>query len=152
MENFYIKKNEKYIPISFKDVLTKDWNNKLVIVKVGSDEVPATNEELEQTYDYISSADALDSLENTSFIVTMYNLQFEVLGDLKEIEEKYVSVRITGGDDLSKLGSLQKEAKKLLKNKTKKVVVLPIPLTVNEYKEVMEIKERCDIRKARRGS
>jgi hypothetical protein len=152
MEEFYIKNsNGGYVPVSFKKIITKDWENQLVAVRIGSDENPADDSEVEQTLGAINDADALDSLENTSFLVTLHNLEFEVIGNLREVAEKNIIVKITGGDDLSKLGILQKEARKQLRGKTKKVVFLPTPLTVNDYKEVMEIKRRCDTRKSRRG-
>jgi len=153
MGEFYTKNSDgKYIPVSFKQIITKDWENKVVVVRIGSDEFPADQEEIEQTLDAINDADALDSLENTSFMVTLHSLQFEILGTLKEVGEQCVAVRVTGSDDLNKLGELQKEARKQLRGRTKKVVTLPTPLTVNDYKEVMEIKRRCDTRRSRRGS
>jgi hypothetical protein len=152
MEEFYVKNNDgRYVPVSFKKIITKDWENQLIAVRIGTDENPADDSEVEQTLGAINDADALDDLENTSFLVALHNLEFEVVGSLKDVGEKNVAVRITGEDDLSKLGTLQKEAKKQLRGKTKKVVFLPTPLTVNDYKEVMEIKRRCDTRKSRRG-
>jgi len=150
---FYTKNDQgKYIPVSFKQIVTKDWENKVIVVRVGSDELPADKDEVEQTLDAINDADALDSLENTSFLVTLHSLQFEILGTLKEVGEKFVAVRVTGNDDLNKLGDLQKEARRQLRGRTKKVVVLPTPLTVDDFKEVMEVKRRCDTRRSRRGS
>jgi len=70
---------------------------------------------------------------------------------VKEIAEQNIAVKVTADDDLSKLSYLQKEAKSQLRGKVKKVVTLPVPLTVQEYKEVMDIKKRCDTRRERRG-
>lgn len=152
MEEFYIKSdNGQYTPISFKKIVTNDWENQLIVIRVGTDENPASNLKVEQTLDAINDADALDNLENTSFLIATHNLDFEVVGNLKEISKKNIVVRVTDKDDLSKLGDLQKEAKKQLKGKTKKVIFLPVPLNVDDYKEVMEIKKRCDIRRSRRG-
>jgi hypothetical protein len=52
---------------------------------------------------------------------------------------------------LSDLGDLQKRAKQQLRGKSKKVIIMPTPLTVAEYKEVMDVKKRCDNRRNRRG-
>jgi hypothetical protein len=153
MGDFYVKSsNGKFVPVSFQQVITKDWENKAVVVEVGTDDRPASQEEIDETLEAIKGAVAFDPLDGTSFFVTAYGVRFEVLGSLKEIGEKYVAVRVTGGDDLNQLGDLQKEARKQLRGRTKKVIVLPTPLTVKDYKEVMEIKRRCDTRRSRRGS
>jgi len=150
--DFYTKNTDgSYIPISFKQIITRDWENKLIVVRIGSDESPANDSEIEETLDSLNDADALESLENTSFLITMHSLSFEVLDSVKEVGEKCVAVKVTGDDDLSRLGHLQKNARKQLRGKTKKVVVLPTPLTVSEYKEIMDIKKRCDTRRGRRG-
>jgi len=149
---FYVKSSKgEYIPIQFKDIAAKEWSNKLVVVRVGSDECPAPESEIEATFKGLKGADALRKLENCSFLITAHTLDFEALGELKELSEKYIAVRVTTDDDLSKLGSLQKRAKEQLRGKTKGVVFLPTPLTVSDYKEVMEVKQRCDTRRNRRG-
>lgn len=152
MSEFYTKtKNGKYIPVTFKEIITKNWENKLIAVRIGSDEYPADESEIEETLDSLNDADALEALENTSFLISLHSLDFEVVGSLKEIGEKYISVKVTGNDDLSKIGSLQKAAKEQLRGKTKKVVILPAPLTVKEYAETVEILERLKTRRARRS-
>ena len=152
MSEFYTKtKSGKYIPITFKEIVTKDWENKLISVRIGSDEYPAEESEIEETLDGLSEADALDSLENTSFLISLHSLDFEVIGNLKEISEKYIAIKVTGGDDLAKIGSLQKSAKEQLRGKTKKVVVLPSPITVDEYAKVKEVLQRLEVRRSRRS-
>lgn len=150
--SFYMKnRNGEYIPIEFKKIVSKDWENNLVIVRVGTDEYPAEESDANRALDSLHDADALDELDNISFLITLHNIGFEVLGNLREIGEKYVLVKVTGDDDLSKLDDLQKDAKRQLRGKTKKVVIMPTPLTVDEYKEIKEIKDRVDNRKKRRG-
>jgi len=152
MSDLYIKtKQGDYVPISFKSVVTKDWEGKMIIVRVGSDDNPADADTEEQTLGGLAEADALGDLEHTSFLVTRHSLSFEILGSLKEIGEKQIVVSVTGSDNLSDLGDLQKRAKKQLRGKSKKVIILPAPLTVAEYKEVMDVKRRCDNRRDRRG-
>lgn len=152
MSDLYIKdRHGDFVPVSFETVVTKDWEGKLIVLKVGSDDNPADAEVEEQTLRGLEEADALGDLEDTSFLVTRHSLSFEILGNLKEIEEKHIAVSVTGSDNLSDLGDLQKRAKKQLRGKTRKVVILPAPLTVAEYKEVMDVKRRCDSRRSRRG-
>ena len=150
--SFYTKNNKgEYLPVQFEQVISKDWNNQMVIVRVGSDERPATDQELEETQENLDNAAVLKSLPNTSFLITSYAIQFEVLDSLDGLKKQCVSVRVTGDDDLSKLGGLQKHAKDMLKKKAKKVAILPTPLSVEDYHEVMQIKRRCDLRRSRRG-
>lgn len=150
--SFYMKNNKgEYLPVEFDQVISKDWNNQMVIVRVGSDERPATDQELEETQENLDNAAVLKALPNTSFLITSYAIQFDILATLDDLKKQCVSVRVTGDDDLSKLGGLQKHAKEALKGKTKKVAILPAPLTVEDYHEVMQIKRRCDLRRSRRG-
>lgn len=150
--SFYIKNSSgEYIPVEFKSVSIKEWENKLILVSIGKEGDHVPESEIDETSNSINGADALMKLENTSFLIAPYNLNFEVLGNVEEIVKQYVSVRIKSDDDLGKLGSLQKRAKEQLRGKAKKVVIMPTPLTVEEYKEVMEIKQRCDTRRNRRG-
>lgn len=146
-------KNSKgeYYPVSFQKVVSKDWENKLIMVRIGTDENPAEEKEVNEMYDSLNGADAVESLDGTSFLVTTYEVNFEILGSSREIENKCVAVRVESGDDLSKLGDLQKKAKEQLRGKAKKVIIMPTPLTIKEYKEVMDVKRRCDTRRNRRG-
>ncbi len=148
---FYVRnRNGNYVPVSFKSMITNEWNGKMVIVRIGTEENPADVNDLDETMDSLSDADALASLENTSFLVTRHELSFEVLTTVNDLENQSIGVRVVAGDDLTMLGELQKKAKEQLKG-AKRVIILPTPLTVKEYKEVMDVKKRCDIRRGRRG-
>ena len=150
--SFYIKNGKgEYIPVEFKQTSIRDWENKLILVRIGKDGDQIPESEIEETSSSINGADALMRLENTSFLIAPYNLSFEVLGNVEDIGKQYVSVRVTADDDLSKLGSFQKNVKEQLRGKSKKAIILPAPLTIEEYKEVMEVKQRCDTRRNRRG-
>ena len=108
--SFYMKnRNGEYVPVEFKKIVSKDWENSLVIVRVGTDEYPAEESDANRTLDNLHDADTLDELDNISFLITLHNIGFEVLGNLREIGEKYVLVKVTGDDDLSKLDDLQKD-------------------------------------------
>ena len=74
-----------------------------------------------------------------------------MLGTLKEIGEKYIAISVKSGDDLSKIGSLQKNAKEQLRGKAKKSVVLPSPITVEAYAKVKEVLQRLEVRRSRRS-
>ena len=154
MSNLYVKTSKgEFKPVSFKEVaVQKKWEDQLVVVKIGSDGNPANESEINLVHESFNQLEVLDGLNNVSFILVPYSIDFEVLSSLKDIKDKYISVRVTDYDDLSKLESLQKQAKNSLRGKAKKVVIMPTPLTVDEYKEVMDIKKRCDIRKQRRGN
>lgn len=150
--SFYIKNSKgEFLPVDFEQVISKEWNNQMVVVRVGSDERPASDQELEETQDNLDNAAVLKMIPNTSFLITSYAIEFELLGSLDDLKHQYVAVRVRGDDDLSRLGSLQKDAREALKGKTKKVAILPSPMTVDEYQEVMRIKRRCDLRRSRRG-
>lgn len=150
--SFYTKnKKGDFVPVRIEQILSRDWAGKLIMVRIGSDEHPADEQELIDVNDSLDTATVIEMLPDTSFIITSYAIQFDIVGGLEELRKQYVAVRVTGDDDLSKLGGLQKHAREKLKGKAKKVVVLPTPLTVDDYHEVMRIKQRCDLRRSRRG-
>jgi hypothetical protein len=150
--SFYIK-NQKgsFVPVKIEQVVSRDWAGKLIMVRVGSDERPADDDELIEVNDNLDTATVIEMLPETSFLITSFAIQFDILGSLEELQKQCVAVRVTGDDDLSKLGGLQKHAREKLRGKAKKVAILPTPLSVEDYHEVMKIKERCDLRRSRRG-
>jgi hypothetical protein len=150
--SFYMKnKKGDFVPVEIGQVVSRDWAGKLIVVRIGSDEHPADEQELADVQDSLDTATVIDMLPDTSFIITSYAIQFDIVGSLEDLGRQCVAVRVTGSDDLSKLGGLQKHARERLRGKAKKVAVLPTPLTVEEYHEVMGIKQRCDLRRSRRG-
>jgi len=150
--SFYIKnQNDQFVPVKIEQVVSRDWTGKLILVRVGSDEHPADDDELLEVNDNLDTATVIEMLPDTSFLITSFAIQFDILGGLDELRKQHVAVRVTGNDDLSKLGGLQKHAREQLRGAVKKVVILPTPLTVEDYHEVMKIKERCDLRRSRRG-
>ena len=90
-------------------------------------------------------------LNNTNFLITAHNIDFAILSSVDDLKRQKVLVHAKVGDDLSKLGDLQKEARKQLRQMGVNTTILPTPMSVDEYYEVMKIKKRCDIRKNRRG-
>ena len=146
---FYVKVNGKYIPVECQKIFIKEWENSLISLKIGEKGDSVSEDEIVEITDSIDSADVLGHLRNTSFVVSTHQLNFEVVGP-SEIGNKSVLININSGDDLKKLGDLQKSAKEQLKEMGMKSIIMPAPLTINEYKEVMEVKQRCDIRRQRR--
>jgi hypothetical protein len=150
--SFYVKNQKgEFVPVKIEQVISRDWAGKLIMVRVGTDERPADDDELLEVNDNLDTATVIEMLPETSFLITSFAIQFDILGSLEELRKQCVAVRVTGEDDLSKLGGLQKNARDKLRGKAKKVAILPTPLSVEDYHEVMKIKERCDLRRSRRG-
>lgn len=155
MKGLYMKNNRgEYLPISIKQLDISGWANKVVHITLGSESVPSTEEEENQLYRSLNDSDLLEALGAT-LVITSYEINFEVLGDIKELNDKPILIKVNGNDS-SMLGfdeALEKRAKKLLRERGvgRKSLLMPSPLTVQEYKEVMEVKRRCDIRRERRG-
>jgi hypothetical protein len=147
--SFYVKVRGKYIPVEAKKIFINEWENSLIALKVGEKGDSISDDEIIELTDEIDNAQTLGHLRNTSFVISAHNLNFEIVGS-SEIGNKYVSISINSGDDLKKLGELQKNAKEQLKEMGLKSIIMPAPLTINEYKEVMEVKQRCDMRRQRR--
>lgn len=154
MGEFYTKNSSgEFIPVDLEPVSVNNFQNKFVLVKIGKDGDSVSEDEIEEVIDGIQNSKALMGLPGVTYlIVSPHNIQFDVLGNIDEISEQYISIRVTEDDDISKLQSFQKQIKEQLKKKVKKVVILPMPITVKEYNEVLEIKQRCDIRRNRRGN
>ncbi len=150
MKNFYIKSNGKFIPVEVKDVFSKDFEGKLVLMKVGTDANPVPNDELVDIQDKFSDPYILDMLDDTGFLITTFEVQVEVLSDLETLKDKKVTVQISRAD-LSKVDWLKTNVIKQLKREVKEVYMLPSPITLEEYQEVIQIKKRSDLRKKRRG-
>jgi|GEM_PF-6350998 hypothetical protein len=149
-ELYYKNSDGKFVPVSFNKVITDEWDDKIVVVRVGSKDDPATKEDADQLTLELEDLEVLSSV-HASFLILDFGVDFEVYGSLEELKEKNVYVWIKGGDDLSKLGDMAKEAKAALKNTFNKVVLLPTPLTVNKYAEINEIRKRLGVIKKRRG-
>ena len=153
MSDLYIKNEHgEFVPIKIERVMGNDWDGKIVLIKLGDEFVKASEKEEEMMYKAMQESDALGDI-NATFVITSYKVDFEVLGSASELQDKCILIKVDQSDNLSPLGDLQKKAKKLLRECKvgNKSVTLPAPLTVREYKDVMEVKRRCDIRRDRRG-
>jgi len=143
-------KSGEFIPIEINSIMNKDFNNKLVIVKVGSDMMPATLEDLEETERSFARATVLDEVDNVSVILTPYQIEIDLL-EPEEIEDKHICIQIISGEDISALDEQTKLIYKRLRKRYSNTTILPVPLRLKEYKEVKNIIKRCKLRKSRRG-
>ena len=150
MSNFYIKnKEDKFIPIEVNSILGKELDGHLVIIRVGTDEHPASVSDLDMTEESFAMADILDELDNVSVIITPYQIDVGV-EDKEEIKDKYVYLQISSGSDI---GMLEECVKNMYKKASKKFdsVILPTPLKIKDYEKVKDILKRSRIRKDRRA-
>ena len=150
MNNFYIKNKEgRYLPIELKSVLGKELDGHLVIVRVGTDNHPATVDDLDMTEESFAQADVLDKLNNISMIITPY--QIDVGAEkLDGIEDKYIYLQISKGDDIGMLEKCMQDMYKQIKKKFD-TIILPTPLKIKDYRKVKDILRRNKIRKDRRS-
>jgi len=149
MGNFYIKNNnDEYLPIDLSSIVNKDLDNHLVIVRVGTDDHPASLEDLEATEESFRQADVISDLD-ISVILTPYQIDVG-MADEEELEEKSLYLQVTSGDDTRMLEDIIKKMYKNIKRKFE-VTVLPTPLKIKDYIKVKDILRRCKIRKDRRS-
>lgn len=150
-ENLYFKNADgKYLPVSFSKITTDDWNDKIIVIRVGSKDDPGTKEDADQLARELVDLEVLGEI-HASYLILDFGINFEPYGNLDELKDKNVSVWIEDGDDLSKLETMAKEAKKALKSVFNKVILLPTPMTVEEYAEINEIRKRLGVVRKRRG-
>lgn len=149
MSNFYIKtKGDKYVPIELSSIINRDLDNRLIIVRVGTDEHPASMSDLDVTEESFRQADIINDLD-VSVILTPYQIDVGVVRK-EELEDKCIYLQISSGDDIGMLEENIKKMYKSLKNRHE-VKILPTPLKVGDYRKVKDILRRCKIRKDRRG-
>ena len=149
MSNFYIKNKEgKFLPIELNSIINKDLDNRLVIVRVGTDDHPASMSDLDVTEESFRQADIINDLD-VSLILTPFQIDVDAIYK-EDLEDKYIYMQISSGDDI---GMLEETLKKMYKKTRRKheVAILPTPLKVKDYRKVKDTLRRCKIRKDRRG-
>lgn len=151
MSKFYFKnKKGEYLPVELSSIMSKDLNDRLVIVRVGSDEHPASMSDIDETEESFAQADVLNELDNVSVVITPYQIDVDLV-DNTEKDDKTVCLQITSGDDIGMLEKKIQNMYKKLRKKFKNTVVLPTPLKVKDYNQFMDTMKRCEIRRQRRG-
>lgn len=149
MSNFYIKKKDgSYVPIELKSIINKDLDNHLIIIRVGTDDHPASITDLDKTEESFIEADIINDL-NVSVVITPYQIDIDVVTK-EEIEDKELCLQISSGDDIGMLEDKLRKMYKQMKSKYE-VTVLPTPLKLRDYRKVKDILQRSQIRKDRRG-
>lgn len=149
--SLYVKNSKgKMVPVDISSVINKNLDNHLVIVRVGTDELPASTKDVDLTESSFAEASVLEDLGNISVIVTPYQLKLELLTQ-EEIEDKSLCIQIESGEDISGLEDNIKSMYRRLKNKFHDITILPTPLTIKEYREVESTLKRCKMRKKRRS-
>lgn len=149
--SLYIKNNKgEFVPIDISSVITKDLDNHLVIVRVGTDELPASAKDIDLTESSIAEASVLEDLGDISVIVTPYQLKIELLAQ-DEVENKSLCIQIGSGDDIGGLENNIKSMYRRLKNKFNDITILPTPVKIKDYMQVQDILKRCGLRKKRRS-
>ena len=148
MSELYVKnKKGEFIPINISSVLNKDLNNKLIVVSVGSESSPATEDDLNETIKSFAKAKIID-ITSASIIITPYQIKIEALNK-SEIENKHICLQITHGDNVNELEDWIRKIYESL-SKSYNVAVIPTPLTTKEYNKVLDIMRLCKLRKSRR--
>jgi hypothetical protein len=151
MAEFYVKnKQGKFLPVEITQVLGKELNGHLIVIRVGNNEHCATSSDLDETAESFNNADFLNGLDDISIIITPYQIDVSVASK-KDIDDKYIYLQITSGHDVLMLEEQIRKMYNIIKKKHETVVV-PTPLKVSEYRQVQEILKRCQVRKERRGS
>jgi hypothetical protein len=93
MSEFYIKNGNKYIPVDIKKYFTKDLENSLVIMRIGTDDMPASQSDLDITEKSLFDADVLGNLKNVSIVVTPYQIDVDAV-DKNQIGDKNIYLQI----------------------------------------------------------
>lgn len=151
MSRFYFKnKKGEYLPVELSSIMSKDISDRLMIVRVGTDDHPASMSDLDETEESFSQADVLSEQDNVSIIITPYQVDISLLTKEEQLD-KSVCLQITSGDDIGMLDKKTQSMYKKIKNKFKDVVVLPTPLKLADYNKFVDTLKRCDIRRKRRA-
>jgi hypothetical protein len=151
MGEFYTKnKKGEYLPVELVQIFGKDLSGHLVVVRVGSDEHPASARDLDETVDSFNNADFLKGLDNLSIVITPFQIDVDVFPK-EDLGGKSIFLQITSGQDVA---MLEEQIRKIYNNIKKKheTIVVPTPLKVSEYRQAQDILKRCQIRKERRGN
>lgn len=152
MKDLYIKDVDgRFVPVTLDVASSKDLTDKLIIVTVGSDAEPASIDTLEYVQNRFKQAkvviEAMKRSKDANLLIIPHTIQVELVSR-KDLDTKTVCVRINAKDDIKNLPELKEQ---IQGNIGKEVVILPVPLSVNEYSEIKAIKERVRIRKQRSG-
>lgn len=154
MNDLYIKKDDgKFIPIKLDVATSGDLTDKLIVITVGTEEHPSTDDMLEYVYKkFISSNVIINTMKNsknsfTNIFVLPHIIKIELLSK-NELENKTVCVSVKNSDNIDSLPEIKSKISKAMK---KEVTMVPSPLSIKEYEEVKTVMKRIKMRKQRHG-
>ncbi len=151
MSKFYVKnKKGDFIPIELSSIIKEDLQDRLVIVRVGTDDHPVNKSDLHETVRSFEEANVINKVRNVSVIITPYQIEVG-LEDKANLTEKTIYLQIKSGSDISMLEEQIKEMYRKAKNKNYNIHILPTPLKVKDYQHVRDVLKRCQIRRERRN-
>lgn len=147
---FYRNAKGNYIPITLDTVLQKDFENRLIMVKVGDADTKVTQDDLENFYELFMGLEVvkevMDKSDNSSILVVPNSVEMRLYSN-HDIKTKKVLVQIDA-DNISTAAVTEKLEQVL----EKEVTVIPSSISLEEYLEVKKILRRSKIRKQRRGT
>lgn len=150
MSKFYVKnKKGEFLPVELNSIMKEDLQDRLVVVRVGTDDHQVSRNDLYETIRSFEEANVINKIRNVSVIVTPYQIEVG-LENKEDLNNKTIYLQIRGGD-VSTLEEEIKEMYRRVKNKHNNVVVLPSPLKIKDYQYARDVLKRCEIRKERRG-
>jgi hypothetical protein len=82
MKEFYMKDDEgELVPITIEKIFSdpSEWNNSLVVVKIGSEFHAPTDDDLIDIYELLNECDTITDVENMSLLITRYDFDVETL-------------------------------------------------------------------------
>src|SRR5689334_2947013 len=138
MSKFYIKnKKGEFLPVELSSIMNEDLQDRLIVVKVGTDEHPVSKNDLHETVRSFEEANVINKIRNVSVIVTPYQIEIG-LENKETINDKTIYLQIRGGD-IALLEDEIKEMYRRIKSKHNNVVVLPTPLKIKDYQYARDI-------------
>jgi len=152
MDDLYVKDSDgSYVPIALEVASSRDLADKLIIITVGDDNEPASPETLEYVRErFVKSKiiiEAMKRSKDANLLILPHIIKVELISK-RDMAEKTVCIRLDTDDEIQNFPEIKKQLKNTIR---KDVVILPVPLSLSEYKEFKAIKERVRIRKHRSG-
>lgn len=147
---FYRNAKGNYIPVSLDSVLQTDFQNKLIMVKVGDSDSKVTQDDLENFYELFMGLEVVKEVMNTSanssILVVPNSVEMRLYSN-HDIKTKKILVHVD--ESVMSASEITQKLENILE---KEVTVIPSSITLEEYLEVKEILRRSKIRKQRRGA
>lgn len=96
MTDLYVKsKSGRYLPVKFSKIVTKNWEDCIVLVKVGNKQRPATLKDEEGVFEALCECKFTNIEDKVNFIITSKDINFKNLGIKEHVRERLIK-----GDDV----------------------------------------------------